>query len=527
MNNDLDVYHYSMDDLREIISKSSSCNTVETISNKTHDNYLQSYLKDQGVKTLIVEHDYIDHDYLEDYASYYVRCFSDKYKRKCTRIHFFKNNFSKNELLECLASYDANTEFHNDLQKNYLGFTVIKPLPLSIIGRTCLATYPEIDGRKFPVIREYKVNICGIELSVKSLAFQEQDSTVAACATSALWSIFQGTGKKFQHKILSPIEITKAATDKLPYNTRTLPSDGLSFEMIAQGIRHVGLEPFAIKVDEFWLKANLYAYLKGKIPILLGIQLYDIEPPSPESMGLHAAAVTGFKLDTHTVPKNYEGKINLRSSKIDTIYAHDDQVGPFARMVFGETIEVGSNKQALPTLTTSWKNTKKKENMVCAVPLMVTIPLYGKIRIPFNSIYNKTEKLNIFLNFIFVDNVIVDGVFTDKLQIEWDIYLTTNNEYKSTLYKSDINGEYYREVLLSNMPKYIWCSTAYLDGEKVFDLLFDATDVKNGSCFTMAVSYNNESFNDICEICKQPEVSNIASVFDVANIASWFKNNKI
>ena len=133
MNNVLDVHHYSIKVLRKIIADSSSCNTIDVISNKSHDSYLKSYLKDQKVKTLIVEHDYIDHDYLEDYASYYVRCFSEDYKRTCTRIHFFTNTFKKEQLLECLASFNTNTKFHKDLDDSYLGFTVIKPLPLSVI----------------------------------------------------------------------------------------------------------------------------------------------------------------------------------------------------------------------------------------------------------------------------------------------------------------------------------------------------------------------------------------------------------
>ena len=57
-------------------------------------------------------------------------------------------------------------------------------------------------------------------LRVKSLSFQEQDHEVAACATSALWSIFHGTGKMFQHPILSPVEITKVAFEIMPLDTR-------------------------------------------------------------------------------------------------------------------------------------------------------------------------------------------------------------------------------------------------------------------------------------------------------------------
>src|SRR5262249_17736969 len=98
------------------------------------------------------------------------------------------------------------------------------PLPRTIVGRTCLKTYPHDSRRDFPITRDYEANLFGMPLRVESLAFQEQDSVAAACATSALWSAFHGTGKQFQHPIPSPVEISKAATAHLPLDTRTFPN---------------------------------------------------------------------------------------------------------------------------------------------------------------------------------------------------------------------------------------------------------------------------------------------------------------
>lgn len=138
----------------------------------------------------------------------------------------------------------GNLSLKESLQQNYLGFIVVKPLPMTIIGRTCLVTYPKEGGkdRYFPIIRKYNVNLFGINLSVKSLAFQEQDNVVAACAASALWSVLHGTGILFQHSILSPGEITKEATKQLPIETRTFPNKGLSVEQMAHAIQSVNLD---------------------------------------------------------------------------------------------------------------------------------------------------------------------------------------------------------------------------------------------------------------------------------------------
>ncbi|MCU0288478.1 MAG: hypothetical protein MUF15_19045 [Acidobacteria bacterium] len=233
--------------------------------------YFNEYLKSNDIeaKTIVVENGYIDRDFLEDFSAYYVRCFTD-YKRKCTRLHFFNNKFFQDEFDFFLEKYEPS--FANDLYKGYLGFIVLKPLPQTIIGRTCLKTYKYTtlsgDKRVFPIIRENKVNLCGITLSVKSLAFQEQDSVVSACATSALWSAFQVTAKLFQHKVLSPVEITKSAAEHFALEERPFPNKGLTIMQMVHAVRKLDMEPLRVDVknDEYILKSSIYAYLTYDIP---------------------------------------------------------------------------------------------------------------------------------------------------------------------------------------------------------------------------------------------------------------------
>lgn len=49
--------------------------------------YLNEYLEKLGAKTAIVEHQYIDRNFMDDYCGYYARCFNE-YPKKCERIHF-------------------------------------------------------------------------------------------------------------------------------------------------------------------------------------------------------------------------------------------------------------------------------------------------------------------------------------------------------------------------------------------------------------------------------------------------------
>ncbi len=60
----------------------------------------------------------------------------------------------------------------------------------------------------------------------------------AACASSALWSVLNGTGQLFQHQALSPVEITKAAALHTRLENRDFPAgDGLTSNQIADAIR--------------------------------------------------------------------------------------------------------------------------------------------------------------------------------------------------------------------------------------------------------------------------------------------------
>jgi hypothetical protein len=205
-----EVLPCSTDTLKEVLPKKSEISLLE-LDTKLHIRYFGDYFNEIGAHTLVVENEYVDHDYSEDHAEYYVRCFKE-YKRKCTRLHVFKSDFIKADLSSLLQGNEGRLSV-DLLQESYLGFIVIKPLPKTVIGRTCLKTYPSDGPRYFPITRSYTANLFGINLKVESsLAFQEQDTVVAACATSALWSIFQGTGKLFQHAIPSPSVITKAAT---------------------------------------------------------------------------------------------------------------------------------------------------------------------------------------------------------------------------------------------------------------------------------------------------------------------------
>ncbi|MGV8075581.1 MAG: hypothetical protein AB2L11_13625 [Syntrophobacteraceae bacterium] len=515
---EFEVYPYDIAALNRILAEKSRA-PEELVASKSHFYYFEKYCEDIGARTIIVENDYVDRDYLGDFAGYYVLCF-EQYDRMCTRLHLFGISFGEKEF-EGLLRGNGTSLTETQMQDAYLGFVIVKPLPQTIIGRTCLKTYDETIGggrRKYPITREYEANLFGITLKVRSLAFQEQDHVVAACATSALWSAFHGTGKLFQHSIPSPVEITRAATAHLPLETRAFPSDGLTSEQMAHAIRNVGLEPFLVRAQhEHVLKSTVYAYLRGMVPILMGIKLVDTSTaPDPVLLGKHAVAVTGYSLGSPTTGTSLqETRFSLSASRMDKIYVHDDQVGPFARM----EICYDSNAQIKSFLSTSWKGRDGKIGSVVAIPDILLIPVYHKIRIPFDVVHDTVLSFN--------DNVIevLRGaeILTLSECLEWDIYLTTVNSLKTDILRSARPAGNKRYAsLLKNLPRFLWRATGICENEPVIDLIFDATDIEQSPFLVYAIEYDTTLFSLLREISRMPQALSISKGDLEWKILEWF-----
>ncbi len=448
-----EVHEYSFERLLDLFASVSGA-SLQAIEAKLHSVYFREYFNCIGAKTIVVEREYVDRDYLEDYAEYYVRCFRD-YPRKYVRLHFFRLAFSSEDFENCLLGKSGQAD-HESLQTDYLGFIVLKPLPRTIIGRTCLVTYPGEGRRHFPATRCYAANLFGLSLKVHhSLAFQEQDSVVAACATSALWSIFQATGQIFQHPIPSPSAITNTATEILTKDQRALPSKGLNSTEMAQAIKRVGLEPYAVNASyHYHLKATLYAYLRAKIPMMFGFGLYDTSYPQARFFGKHAVAITGYSLGHEQADPLERTTFLLTATRIDKIYVHDDQVGPFSRMVFDNQMLEYPDRDGIkvePSILTSWLGANGAIGGKRAISEILLIPVYHKIRIPFGVIHDLVLEFDFFLKQVIA--AIVPSLSWESKKLEWDIFLSSVNDLKTELINSDrLDEGGRRDVLLQSLP---------------------------------------------------------------------------
>jgi hypothetical protein len=514
-----EVFPYDIDRLKDLLCRKSLATPI-LINRKSHINYFKNYFEALVAKTIVVENEYVDRDYLDDFAGYYVRCFKE-YRRLCSRLHFFDQRIDNAQFDEMLRN-GGNSEIIDKLKNAYLGFVVVKPLPQTVIGRTCLKTYADDGGRRhFPITRDYSCNLFGLDLSVDTLAFQEQDNVVAACATSALWSIFQGTGRQFQHSIPSPVKITRTAASNILSESRAIPSQGLTSHQLAHAIREVGLEPLKENArNPLIFKTTLYSYLRGGIPIFLGLDLWDISEDGHVLFGKHGVAITGYSLGEDE-PSSING-VFLKALRIDKIYVHDDQIGPFARMVFDDVKiknpKISGDNSEMSSLSTSWLGKSGREGSVRAVPDFIIMPLYHKIRIPFSAVLQRIISFDRILNSL---SALTEGI----APLQWDIFLTTVSDLKSDILTSEhVPGEDYRKkLLLTRMSRFIWRAIADHDGDPVIEVVFDATDIRQGAIMICAIEYDMVVSGAIRTLMEIPDFEAIISNQLCWTIFDWFK----
>lgn len=456
------------------------------------------------VKTFLTEVRYVDRDYLCDYCEYYSRCFSD-YPRFCSRIHFFTNAFKEKDF-SALLKKEPNYLTEENFKKSYVGFMIVRPLPRTIIGRTCLDVkeFHNQNNCYYPVTREYAPHLFGIDLKIeKALAFQEQDKTVAACSTSALWSAFHKTGKMFQHNIPTPVEITRVANESFPLAFRSLPTNGLTPEQMAGCIRKVGLEPYLWDVgvptsskNMINLKYIIYAYVSAGIPALL---LFDqMEKKKDEETfickGKHAVTVVGYRLS------NRKNNKKFRADRIDKIFVHDDQRAPYSEMKIDEkTIkyikqkrdkEGGIDDIHVNILTISSSSTDKHR----AYPLHILIPLYHKIRIAHEPVIESVAAFSHLLE----DKELQEQKNNPfKGEVEWDIRISMIQDFQRNIHNSEkLSPEIIETILCDEYPRFLWIAGLRINNDLKMDLIFDATDIDQG-CFLHRIipyDYNMVAF---------------------------------
>jgi len=309
--------------------------------------YFWHYLHELTCSHFVQESYYYDRDFLEDFGAIYSRS-TAQIRNHCVRIHFFaqaRNRLqltgSKSHLKELrkrIQEADPKLreklyfEASAEIQNSYLGFMVLRPLPLAPIGRTVLRAYSrrdlhgEQDRRDVLLLRssvEYRVHYAGFRLIARGVAFQQQDRGSAACATTAIWSVLNSLGLRN----IPPVEITRLANryGSSPMG-RTLPSEGLVLRQMIEAFRGVSLECFPhMHEDISTTLAYLHLAVRSRLPAV-AIVTSDRHTES------HAVAILGGRerIDGQVAFK-LRPDTRTRAGRLTSVYIHDDRLGPYVR----------------------------------------------------------------------------------------------------------------------------------------------------------------------------------------------------
>jgi len=426
--------------------------------------YLGKYLNTLGCKTIVVETHYIDRDYIADVALFYSRSLR-AYDNFCQRLHFFREPFDHDRWRQLVTgvSGEQASASQSFLQDAYLGFSVLRPLPGSPVGRTVLPPLGEetLTGRRrqFKPIREYRVHLAQFELTVRGLAFQQQDQGVSACATTALWSSINAIAQREGLSIPTPADITEAASRYLLVGGRPLPSEGLTVHQMCEAIRAAGLAPLFVPSIEFQSdRAQLLSYLRSGFAPVLAIQSLQ------EGAGGHAVCAVGTKCGDVAPQTNPNLHFRDAATSLQGLYLHDDRLGPYAAAdLYQWTSDSGAIRTAMRI---TWPD--QDVDVEHAVVSSFVVPVPTKLRLT----VTRMRELGLHL---------ADTAGQIYPQFQRTVTLATRY-VKGALYQSEAtifglsdNGIYELTCELA-LSRYVGVIEITIPQGPLFDVLLDATE---------------------------------------------------
>lgn len=352
----------------------------------TQVSYLRQYVGKLGCRSAVVEHHYVDRDYIHDVAMLYARNLRG-YPNYCRRMHLFRADLDaarwRTLVLEA-RDPAARVRAEAELGEGYLGFVVVRPLPAAPVGRTVLRTYGPSDsegnGREFPAIRDYEVHLGPFALRVAGLAFQQQDGGVSACATTALWSALHGAAPLEGLAIRTPAEITEAASRYVLAGGRPLPSEGLTVHQVCEAIREAGLSPLLVRPGKPEQDIGQIAgYLQSGFPVVLGLK--DIGAGTDG----HAVCVVGTKLGPVRPQSNPDLHHADGASRVASLFLHDDRLGPYAVADIHpwteEPARPGQDAKVVTGLWIKWPDTTTEAKHCVLTAIVVPVPIKLRLTI--------------------------------------------------------------------------------------------------------------------------------------------------
>lgn len=468
----LSCHAFSSDELERTVAVRSGLR--ENASPADQVRFLGSYLNNQKprARSFVVEDNYVDRHYLEEYSGYYGTKLVPP-SSKAVRLHFFARELTDvglDALLERAAQgQQAHRDVCDELNRDYLGYAVIRPLPAAPVGRTVLRPYPApanaANRRCFtPASTLHDVHLAGLLLRVEGLPFQQQEQAVGACATTAIWSALARVARMDGGRSPTPLAVTLAATRHY-LTDRAFPAvAGLDRTQMLAALREFGYSPYVLqaRIDELDLfQLALKCYLRSGIPVILRVIV--------EGSG-HAVTVVGFREedadDTARDIQISHGNSPLRARGLSRLYLHDDRLGPYSRVKWLATEEMGSPGLELYPYEAGFEEFK--------APMWVSeaiVPHYPKLRL------TATDLVRFAAQMVGIVRVLAGKEKRELLQV--DLRFALGQRYLAELFASSLSPARVREFIKGcRLSRYVGIARFAIEDEPFLDVIYDTTDIR-------------------------------------------------
>jgi hypothetical protein len=225
------------------------------------------------------------------------------------------------------------------------------------------------------------------------------------------------------------------------------------------------------------LLSLIYGYIRFGLPVVV-VGICD------DGEG-HAVTISGFSMRgaAQRTSEVAMGQVSISTiaRRIDELYVHDDQLGPFAAMTLQrvERRKVPKIiKDALPDLPPL--ALVKRESKEKLYPVAAIIPVYPKIRLRLLDFQHWLTRLAAFY-----------GPLSGN-QWEWDLHLTSSNDYKCSVRASGwLPREVVGPVILRQHPRFLWRGILRKGAVRVLEVLGDATEIERSFPIYFAIWHDD------------------------------------
>lgn len=468
----IEEYHYEVtkrsdkNKVAEEILKSVDCNYWNESTKREIANILEY------ADTAVVEHPYIDADFLSEYRLVYAGNFKN-INNYTYRIIFFKEN-------------------------NLIGFVTLVPIySKAHICRMFFNPY-EIYNKDYKFLtKKYKIHFHGKEYYYRSFRAIRQEGCICVCGHSAIYGInnYASDWRGYTEKTAGEVSL---ATPEHSMN------NNLTFSLNADDVLHIlnnfGFNPKYKKFEEqekLELISETLGYVQSGIPVLLIIGNLE--------HGVVAVGYKNFKIndsifgkdinqstsstsnDIYSAYKKFNAHSNIFETSNNTDKTENDKLKDFKAIDANKLVDtfiinddnrlpyIEIFKDSRPTKKSEYNwgikdedidnNTRKNKgnNKYTIEDFEATIiPLYPKLILDYN------QAKSVSLSFLMTNYP--NGKFIYRT------FLTSSNKYKEYILelKNSKNSKAIEKILLNVFPKFIWVTEIYYSANNYNDGIVDA-----------------------------------------------------